>query len=97
MKRTLVLFLFPLIFSCSKSEIENREGFEITIDTVFIDSGDELIFHQAGLSHSSLSNDQKRLFNYSPKDELEVIDLDSLKLLHKIATEKEGPIGTGQP
>lgn len=97
MKKTLVLFLIPLIFSCSGSGRENREGLEVLIDTVFVDAGDELIFHQIGLSHSDLSNDQKRLFNFTPKSELEVIDLDSLKLVHKIVMEKEGPLGTGWP
>lgn len=95
MKKTLVLFLIPLFFSCSGSDSENWESFEVSIDTVFIDSGDELIFLQSGLSHSDLSTDQKQLFNFTPKGELEVIDLDSLKLLHKISTEKEGPVGTG--
>lgn len=95
MKKALVLFLIPLIFSCSGSDSENWESFEVSIDTVFIDSGDELIFLQSGLSHSDLSTDQKQLFNFTPKGELEVIDLDSLKLLHKISTEKEGPVGTG--
>ena len=97
MKKTLLLFLIPLIFSCSGSDSENWENFEVSIDTVFIDSGDELIFHQIGLSHSDLSNDQKRLFNFTPKSELEVIDLDSLKLVHKIVMEKEGPLGIGWP
>lgn len=97
MKKTLVIFLIPLIFSCSGSDSENWESFEVSIDTVFVDAGDELIFHQIGLSHSDLSNDQKRLFNFTPKSELEVIDLDSLKLVHKIVMEKEGPLGTGWP
>jgi hypothetical protein len=97
MKKNLFLFLFPLIFSCSKPESETHEGFDIAIDTVFVDTGDDFIFLQGGLSHSDLTNDQKQLLNFSPRNELEVIDLDSLKLLHKIATEKEGSIGTGQP
>jgi hypothetical protein len=97
MKKALSIALITLFFSCSNSESEKREGFEVKIDTVYVDAGDELIFHQYGLSHSDLSNDQKRLFNFTPKDELEVIDLDSLKLLHKVATEKEGPLGTGRP
>jgi hypothetical protein len=97
MKKTWVFLLIPLLFSCGEPDSRNREDFEVLIDTVFIESGDELIFHQYGLSHSDLSNDQKRLFNFTTKSELEVIDLDSLKLVHRIVTEKEGPLGTAWP
>jgi len=97
MKRALALFLIPLSFACSERATENWESFEVSIDTVFVDAGDELIFHQIGLSHSDLSNDQKQLFNFTPKGELEVIDLDSLKLVNKIVMEREGPLGTGEP
>ncbi len=100
MKKLAIIFLVSFCFSCGGStqvEEGNDFDFSYTIDTVMVDAGDELIFHQIGLSHSDLSNDQKQLFNFSPKSELEVIDLDSLKLLHKIVTEKEGPLGTGWP
>jgi hypothetical protein len=97
MKKTHLIFLIPLFFACSQSNSDNWEAFEVKIDTVFIEAGDEIIFLQSGLSHSSLSLDQKKLFNFSPKSELEIIDLDNLKLLNKIVTEKEGVLGTGWP
>ena len=87
--------------SCSPRESSKNEigdvQFSYHIDTVFIESGDELIFHQYGLSHSDLSYDQELLFNFTPKDELEVIDLDSLNLAHRMVLEKEGPLGVGRP
>lgn len=97
MNKSLALFLIPFFFSCKKPDINNRGSFEVIIDTVFIDAGDELIFLQSSLSHSDLSYDQKQLFNFTPKGELEVIDLDSLKLVSRIALEREGPLGIGQP
>jgi len=100
MKKLAIIFLVSFCFSCGRST-QVKEGndfdFSYTIDTVMVDAGDELIFHQIGLSHSDLSNDQKQLFNFSPKSGLEVIDLDSLKLVHKVAMDMEGPLGTGQP
>ncbi|PZX47010.1 DUF4221 family protein [Algoriphagus chordae] len=100
MKKLTIIILAIVCLSCNGStEVDNdkRADFSFKIDTVFIDAGDELIFHQVGLSHSDLSKDQKRLFNFTPKSELEVIDLDSMKLLEKIALDKEGPLGTGWP
>ena len=97
MKRTLALFLIPLFFSCKEADSEDWESLEVIIDTVFIETGDELIFLQSDLSHATLSSDQKLLYNFTPKSELEVIDLDSLKLLRRIVTDKEGPLGTGWP
>jgi hypothetical protein len=100
MKTLTIIILASLCFSCggfTEGEEDKDFDFSYSIDTVMVDAGDELIFHQIGLSHSDISNDQKQLFNFSPKSELEVIDLDSLKLLRKIVTEKEGPLGTGWP
>jgi hypothetical protein len=95
MKKSHALFLIPLFFSCKEPDINNRGSIEVIIDTVFIESGDELIFLQSDLSHSDLSYNQKQLFNFTPKGELEVIDLDSLKLVSRIALER--PLGIGQP
>ncbi|MFN3757759.1 MAG: DUF4221 family protein [Algoriphagus aquaeductus] len=99
MRKLAVLFLLSVIFSCGGTSSENAESgnFKVSIDTVLIDAGDQLIFHQSGLSHTSLSNDQKQLFIFSPKDEFQIIDLDSLKLNLSIPTQKEGPLGTGMP
>ena len=100
MKNLNFLILAIVCLSCGGStEVDDVKEFDFSfrIDTVFIDAGDQLIFHQIGLSHSDLSKDQKLLFNFTPKSELEVIDLDSLKLFEKIALDKEGSLGTGWP
>lgn len=99
MKKLILIFLAPLIFSCGRNSTEksNSVNFNPSVDTVLIDAGEELIFHQSGLSHTSLSNDQKQLYIFSPRDEFQIIDLDSLKLDQKIPTQKEGPLGTGMP
>jgi len=57
MKKLSFFILAIACLSCSRStEVENGKGFDFsfTIDTVFIDAGDQLIFHQIGLSHSAL-------------------------------------------
>ena len=97
MKNLILIFLAPLVFSCGDSSIEksNSVNFNVSVDTVLIDAGEQLIFHQSGLSHTRLSNDQKQLYIFSPRDEFQIIDLDSLKLDQKIPTQKEGPLGTG--
>src|SRR5690606_8789799 len=100
MKNLSLLFLILLTLACSTPKNEKSvSSVEITytVDTLMIDSGEELLFLQSALSHSTISNDQKTLFNLSPKSELEVIDLDKLVLKTKIKTEREGDLGTGQP
>ncbi len=103
MKKLLKITCLVLLYACASKESESTEQKNIlenltySVDTVMVNAGDELIFLQSALSHSSLSVDQKKLFNFTPKSELEVIDLDSLKLLYKIVTDKEGPLGTGWP
>ncbi len=97
MRKLLTLIFLSLIFSCSDKNNENWDDLKISVDTVMVEAGEEFIFLQTGLSHSSLSNDESLLFNFTPKSELEVIDLDSLKLRRKIATDKEGVLGTGWP
>ncbi|MDR7132626.1 hypothetical protein J2X69_005000 [Algoriphagus sp. 4150] len=100
MKKLFPLFLLGICLSCGKPTDEAQKkkiDFSYSIDTVMVDAGDELVYLQTALSHSSISNNQKKLFNFSPKSELEVIDLDNLELLHKITTEKEGVLGTGWP
>ncbi|WP_268033404.1 DUF4221 family protein [Algoriphagus sp. PAP.12] len=91
-----ILLILLVSISCSEQKTENGDLLVI-IDTVMVDANDELIFLQSGLSHSALSSDQKKLFNFTPESKLEVIDLDDLKLQSKISTEKEGNLGTGWP
>ncbi|MEB2776594.1 DUF4221 family protein [Algoriphagus sp. D3-2-R+10] len=100
MKKLTPLFLLGICLACGNpTDQSNQEEFNFTyrMDTVMVDSGEELLFLQSGLSHSTLSVDQKKLYNFSPKSELEIIDLDTLSLLKKIVTDKEGDLGTGWP
>ncbi|WP_425636897.1 DUF4221 family protein [Algoriphagus yeomjeoni] len=100
MKKLTPLFLLSICLACGKpTDQSNQEEFNFTyrIDTVMVDSGEEILFLQSDLSHSTLSEDQKKLYNFSPKSELEIIDLDKLSLSKKIVTEIEGDLGTGWP
>ncbi|MBD3627061.1 MAG: DUF4221 family protein [Cyclobacterium sp.] len=93
-----------MIFSCGNESSEKADSGNIlenlifTVDTVMVDAGDDIISLQWNLSISTLSNDQKYLFNFNPKtNQLEVIDLEMLKLKEKFSLEREGPLGTGNP
>ncbi|GAB3227279.1 DUF4221 family protein [Algoriphagus aestuariicola] len=101
MKKLILALAASALFSCSVKEknadANMLENLSYTVDTVLIETGEELLFLQSDLSHSILSNDQARLYNFTPKDELEEIDLDRLSLLRKITTVREGPRGTGLP
>lgn len=104
MKKLLYILLLPLIFSCGGNSSENPdlgnilENLTYTVDTVIVDSGDDIFSLQWGLNISTLSNDQKYLFNFNPQtNQLEIIDLENLKLKEKLSLEREGPLGTGNP
>ncbi|GMQ30083.1 DUF4221 family protein [Algoriphagus confluentis] len=102
MRKLTLLLSLPLLSSCSGNSSENTElgnileNLTFTLDTVMIDSKEELLFLQWGLAGSTVSQDQSEFFNFIPKDyELEQFDLDSRTLLKKISMEREGPLGTG--
>ena len=68
----------------------------ISIDTVMIDPGDQLIFPYIISSRSFFTENKRFLFNFNDFDHsLEKIDLDKLELTEKYPFEKEGPNGTG--
>lgn len=101
MRRLVALLFLPLIFSCGDNSSESEtnmgflENFSYTIDTVMIDAGEDFIFLQA-LNFSSLSPDGSHLYSYNFKEvQLEVIDLNQLRLKEKIKLDKEGPLGIG--
>lgn len=100
----LALFALALIgFSCGGNSSDKDtnpaflENFSYTIDTVMIDAGEDFIFLQS-LNWSSLSHDKSLLYAYNHKDvQLEVVDLNQLRLKEKIKLDKEGPLGVGNP
>ncbi|MFO7826934.1 MAG: DUF4221 family protein [Cyclobacterium sp.] len=68
-----------------------------SMDTVMVDSKDEILFLNGWLSQSFLSPDHRYLYNFNHFDyTLEKIDLDELRLIEKIPFEKQGPNGIGE-
>jgi hypothetical protein len=103
MKKTWLMIYIPLIFSCGEKPIsENNTGnvlenLSFSVDTVVVNSGEELIPIQWGIRLSDLTPDKKVLYYLSDTDQtVYEIDLDGLKLLRKIPFEKEGPNGIGE-
>lgn len=88
------------LWACDNPAIV-RQGLEreaiISIDTVMIDPGDQLVFPYVVEERSFFTEDNRYLFNFNDFDHsLEKIDLDKLELTDKYPFEKEGPNGTGE-
>lgn len=68
----------------------------LSIDTVLIDPGSQLVFPYIIPERSFFTEDTRYLFNFNDFDHtLEKIDLEKLELAEKYPFEKEGPHGTG--
>ncbi len=96
------LFLvFPLaccIYSCSQPSqtVEQKRELKVSLDTVRIDSKDEILFLNYFLNISSLDPSGDFLYNFNvPKTKLEKINLETLELDSLIQLEREGPNGIG--
>jgi hypothetical protein len=103
MRKLLLFFSVPLIFSCGGNSSENAqsgnvlENLTFTVDTVLVDPGEELISLASGLRLSDLSSDKRTLYLLDDKAKsVSVVDLEGLKLLRKLPFESEGPNGIGQ-
>jgi hypothetical protein len=89
------------LYSCgensnSESAAEANFEFSYTIDTVMVDAGEHFFFLNWGLGLSDVSADSKFLYNLNPDAlQIEVVDLESLKLAEVVQLEKEGPNGVG--
>jgi hypothetical protein len=102
MKRLILTFLTPIIFSCGEKPAENSESRNVlenltfTIDTVVVDAGEDMFVVTYGLGNHHLSSDKSLLyfFESDPLNFVEV-DLDKLKLLKKTEFQREGPDGIG--
>jgi hypothetical protein len=102
MKKLFYLLLIPLIFSCGNGSSEKAESGNIlenltfTVDTVLIDSGDDIFILSSGLGAKVLNQDKSKLlfFENEPLNLVEV-DLNNLKLVRKTPFQKEGPNGIG--
>jgi hypothetical protein len=103
MKKLILILLAPLIFSCEGNSSENLdsgnvlENLTFTVDTVVVDSGNEIINLASGLLLADFSADKKKLYLFNDVDQsLVVVDMEKLKLVDKIQFELEGPNGTGR-
>lgn len=99
--RYLIYLILVMLISCKENIIKNSSGYfsnlQFSLDTVLIDSGDEIIFLQYQLFSSDLSEDGKHLFNFNENDvAIEKINLDELRLEKKFPFEREGPNGIGR-
>lgn len=87
------------LIACNSSKESKTDFSEITIsmDTVMVDSKDEILFLQYNLSLSDFSKNQAYLYNFSLNDHsVEVIDMNTLEFVERIPFEKEGPNGVGE-
>lgn len=102
MKKLLKISLLALLTSCGGKESESTEPINIlenlrySVDTVVVDSGNELINLGSGLRNFSLSSDGSSLFIFDSKRFImQSIDLSKLQLTNSYQFEKEGPNGIG--
>ncbi len=99
MERLLAISFLALLFSCGGKESETvniLENLTYSVDTVVVDSGNELINLGSGLRNFSLSSDGSSLFIFdSNRFLMQSIDLLELNLTNSYQFEKEGPNGIG--
>ncbi len=99
MMRGLTILVVILTFiSCQREPTEvDSPDLAYAVDTVMIETGDEILFLRYRLAGADISSDGKYLLNYNLDDHtIEKINLDELRLEEKLPFETEGPDGTGQ-
>ena len=89
-----------LLISCEgkidKTNADYFSGHELSLDTVLIDPGEEILFLRYGLIGSGIDEDRKYFYNFNEDDAtVEKINLDELRLEEKLPFEREGPNGVG--
>ncbi len=96
MKYFIILIL--LLSACKEREIEaENPSMTYSLDTVRINSKNEILDLWGFASFSDLDFEKKSIFSYnSYNHSLDQIDLEKLEFIRRIAFEKEGPIGTGE-
>ncbi|MBN7814332.1 DUF4221 family protein [Algoriphagus pacificus] len=100
MKKLLPLFSIIIITACSEngnSASDNiLENLTYSIDTLLVDTGDEIIDIGQGARLSSISKDSKKYFYYDlKKATISEIDLQTLELSDIYQFSKEGPNSIG--
>ena len=94
----MLLFCF---WACAEKGSEEGtakySNLTFTMDTVLVDSRDEILMAATSPYSHSVSKDLKTLFYWDFQgSQIEVIDLEKMALVEKIPLEKEGPDGVGQ-
>jgi hypothetical protein len=100
MKNLLFLISMLFLFSCGGNSEEKATAdfstITFSLDTVMVDSKDEILDLKSGLWTSDFSEDKKYLYNFNSNDHsIEKIDLDLLEFVGRFPFEKEGPNGIG--
>ncbi len=98
MKYILIIFSVLFLLSCGRKTDNQTENNELSysIDTVLVDSKEEILFLKGELMLSDLSEDGKYLYYLNPMGlTLEIVDLNQLEFVRRISYEEEGPNGLG--
>ena len=102
MKNVFYLLLIPLLFSCGKESSEKAQSRNILenltymVDTVLVDSGDDIFILSSGLGTKALNQDKSKLLFFEREPfSLVQVDLNNLKLIGKTPFQKEGPNSVG--
>ncbi|SIS81300.1 DUF4221 family protein [Belliella pelovolcani] len=92
------LLISILLYSCGqKSTFDSPQVFYYQLDTVKIDSKNEILDLWGFASFSDLDLDGRTIFSYNSfNHSLDQIDLEKLEFKKRIGFEKEGPNGTGE-
>ncbi|MCH7401374.1 DUF4221 family protein [Belliella kenyensis] len=101
MKNLYLIILSILVVSCGKSgdalHSSSFDDITISMDTVIVDSKDQILMAATSSYGYSYSDDLDKLFYWDGSSaSMEIIDLDLMELVEKKGFEKEGPNGVGQ-
>jgi hypothetical protein len=99
MKNIFPVFSLLMLMACGSSKEEvatDYDSLRFSLDTVMVDSKDEILFVAYSLSLSDFSEDLHYLYNFSMNDHsIEIIDMNSLEFVERKPFDKEGPNGVG--
>lgn len=97
-KNFLFSVLFYLSFSCQERSTEQgSQVIEYSVDTVLIDSKEQILGVSGYMNASDLNDDEKSFFLYNHHDHsIDEIDLDLKAFVRSFPLEVEGPNGVGQ-
>lgn len=100
MRVFVFLLSVSLLIGCGSGDHRGRTGeirLDISVDTVIVDGGEQLVFPNLAASRSFFTDNKRFLFNFNDFNHtVEKIDLEKLELAAKYPFEKEGPNGTGE-